>query len=377
MSMKTSIKSIVASFILFLVSPLLAQDLMPCRNDSGLFGYCDKNRNTVIEHNYYDALDFIDGHAAVLNGDKWGIINESGNWMVQPTYDEVYNCQNVPDQILVRSEDKWSLINAYGVQMTHEYEVKFPWYEFELDGQVALFNADTWFSVIRKGKWGIVDLQDHVKIPFDYQYTRVIRKDVGGMRKVVSVVLKQKDKYAWQRMDAGAATGFEFDQFLGEYAEFLFFRKGSESTILNSITGEKVRDAGRSYFNLIDDEDSAGLVNSIGRIIVPFKYHIVDISKVQMHAVFGFRDALGLSDLIGNVLLPAEYVDIKEITSSPATIAVKNQEGKVAVMAIEGKNIRSITDFKYDYAVPDDGKIRIRIGNKFGYVSFDGVETWN
>lgn len=375
--MKTSNKYATTLLIIFLTSPLFAQVIKPCRNDSGLFGYCDKDGKTVIEHKYYDALDFIDGHAAVLNGDKWGIINESGNWMVEPIYDEVYNCENVPDQILVKVEDKWSLINAYGIQMTHEYEVRSPWYEFELEGPNAAFHKDTWFSVIRKGKWGIVDLQDHVKIPFDYQYTRVIRKVVDGKRMVVSVVLKQKDKYAWQRVDAGAATGFEYDQFLGEYAEFLFFRKGTESVILNSISGEKVRDAGRSYFNLIDDEDSAGLVNSVGRIIVPFKYHIVDISKVQMHAVFGFRDALGLSDLIGNVLLPPEYVEIREIVSSPATIAVKNQEGKVAIMAIEGKTARPITEFKYDYAVPDNGKIRIKMGNKLGFVSFEGVETWN
>jgi hypothetical protein len=375
--MKTSISASFIILILCLTSPLLAQTLSPCRNDSGLYGYCDKEGNTVLEHKYYDALDFIDGHAAVLNGDRWGIIGESGNWMVQPTYDEVYNCENVPDQILVKTGDKWSLINAYGIQMTHEYEVKSPWYEFELEGPVASFHMDTWLSVIRKSKWGIIDIQDHVKIPFDYQYTRVIRKTIAGERKVVSIILKQKDKYAWQRTDAKAATGFEFDQFLGEYAEFLFFRNGTESQIINGITGERVKDAGRNYFNLIDDEDSAGLVSAAGRIIVPFKYHIVDISKVQMHVVFGFRDALGLSDLLGNILLKPEFVDIKEISTSPATIAVKNQDGKVAVMAIEGKTTRPITDFKYDYAVPDDGRIRIKMGDKFGYLSFSGEETWN
>jgi hypothetical protein len=375
--MKTSISLPFIVVILFLTHSAYTQGLTPCRNSSGLFGYCDKSGKAVIEHKYYDALDFIDGHAAVLNGEKWGIISESGNWMVQPTYDEVYNCKNVPDQILVKTGEKWSLINAYGIQLTHEYEVKSPWYEFELEGPTASFYENTWFSVIKKGKWGIVDLHDQIKIPFEYQYTRVIRKTVDGERKVVSLILKQKDKYAWQRTDAKAATGFEFDQFLGEYSDYLFFRKGEESQIINGITGERVKDAGRSYFNLIDDEDSAGLVNSVGRIIVPFKYHIVDISKVQMHAVFGFRGALGLSDLIGNIILPPQFEDIREITASPATVAVKNKEGKVAVLAIEGKTARAITEYKYDYAVHDDGRIRIKMGNKFGYLSFSGEETWN
>jgi hypothetical protein len=355
----------------------LAQHLTPCRDDSGLYGYCDKAGNTVIAHEYYDALDFIDGHAAVLKDDKWGIINESGKWMVQPKYDEVYNCSNLPDQILVKTGENWSLINAYGIQMTHEYQVRHPWYEFEIAGTVAEFQPNTWFSVIKKDKWGVIDINDHVKIPFNYQFARVIRKEVAGQRGVVSIILKEKDKYAWQRVDAKAATGFEFDQFMGEYAEFLFFRKGTEYHILNAITGERVRDAGRSYFNLIDDEDSAGLVNTTGRIIVPFKYHIVDISKVQMHAVFGFRNTLGLSNLTGNVLLEPIYQDIREVSSNPALVAVKGQDGKMALVALESASARFVTEFKYDYITSDNGRLRIKMGPKLGYLSTSGEETWN
>jgi len=354
-----------------------AQLLTPCRNDSGLYGYCDKQGKAVIAHQYYDALDFIDGHAAVQQEDKWGIINESGKWMVPPKYDEVYNCTNVPDQILVKTGDLWSLINAYGIQMMHEYEVKWPWYEFELSGNTAEFQQNTWFAVIRKEKWGVVDINDQIKIPFNYQFARVIRKEVAGQKGVVSLILKEKDKYAWQRVDAKAATGFVYDQFMGEYDDFLFFRKGAEYHILNAITGERVRDAGRSYFNLIDDEDSAGLVNTVGRIIVPFKYQTVDVSRVAMHAVFGFYDELGLSDFTGKVLLQPIYKDIREITSNPALISVKNQEGKIAIAAIEGPSVRFLSEFKYDYALPDKDRIRVKAGTQLGYVSYSGVETWN
>lgn len=370
-------KQLLVVLALGLCQVSFAQLLTPCRDDSGLYGYCDKQGKAVIAHQYYDALDFIDGHAAVLQEDKWGIINESGKWMVQPKYDEVYNCTNLPDQILVNVAGNWSLINGYGIQMTHEYQVRFPWYEFELHGTFAEFQPNTWFSVIKKDKWGIIDINDQVKIPFNYQYSRVIRKEVAGQKGVVSIVLKEKDKYAWQRVDAKAATGFVYDQFMGEYADFLFFRKGTEYHILNAITGERVRDAGRSYFNLMDDEDSAGLVNTVGRIIVPFKYEVVDVSRVAMHAAFGFRDQLGLADLTGKVLLEPIYQDIREISASPALVAVKNQEGKVAIAALEGSTARFLSEFKYDYALPDNGRVRVKMGTKLGYVSYAGQETWN
>lgn len=351
--------------------------LEPCRNNQGLYGFCDKTGKAVIDYQFFDALEFIDGHAAVLKEDKWGIINESGNWMVQPVYDEVYNCTNLPDQILVMTAGKWSLVNAYGIQMTHEYEVGSPWYEFDLDGQQALFNANSWFAVIKKGKWGVIDVNDQVKIPFQFEWARVLRRPVDGVKKPVSVITKRDGKYAWQRLDAQAATGYDFDQFMGEYDDFLFFRKGNTGQIINSITGETVRDAGRPYFNLIDAEDSAGLVNSVGRIIVPFKYRTVDISRVQMHAVVGEPYALGLMDLSGKMLLEPIYQDIREITSSPALVAVKNTDGKVAVFVLGQGLAEPLTEFKYDYAIDDGGRIRMKIGNRFGYLTYQGEESWN
>jgi len=351
-----------------------SQTLEPCRGDSGLYGYCDGNGQMIIDYQYYDALEFVDGHAAVLKEDKWGIINESGHWMVKPAYDEVVNCVNVPGQILVREEDNWFFVNSYGIQMTHEFEVRSPWHEFDLEGTEAYFSEDTWFAVIRKGKWGVIDVHDQVKMSFNYQWTRVVRREIAGRQGVVALIMKERDKYAWQRVDATAATGFDFDQYLGEYENYLFFMEGAKPVILNAISGERVFQTSREYFNLIDDEDSVGLVNSAGKIIVPFRYQYVDIGSIDGFALFGSRSSKGLSALNGKVLLKDVYKDIKLV--APTTLAVKNQEGKVALIAIQSAGIRNVTSFKYDYAVKDGDRIRMKMGSKLGYVTSTGVETW-
>ncbi len=363
--------------VFFFSIQLICQDLEPCRNDNGLYGYCDANGRTVIPHAYYDALDFIDGHAAVLVEDKWGIINDSGHLLVPPTYDEVINCVNVPDQILVRVDEKWHFVNSYGIQLTNEYEVKAPWFEFELNGQEAHFEESAWFSFIKKGKWGIVDIQDNVKIPFAYEWTRVIHREIAGRTGVVSLILKEKGKYAWQRVDAKAATGFDFDEYLGEYENNLFFKMGNKAVALDAISGARVEGFNRDYFNLIDAEDSVGVVSASGKIIIPFKYEIADIGKVQNYVVFGNRDQLGIADLYGNVLLSPNYTDIKGLSIDPPMIAARNSENQVAVFLLEGEKPEKITDFKYNYAVKDGDQIRISIDNKTGYLSTSGVESWN
>lgn len=356
---------------------LLSQDLEPCRDDSGLFGFCDKSGNTVIKHAYYDALDFIDGHAAVQVEDKWGIINDSGHMLVQPTYDEVLNCMNVPDQILVRVEDKWHFVNSYGIQMTSEYEVQAPWYEFELNGPDAQFHENTWFSVIKKGKWGIIDIHDNVKMPFAFQWTRVIRRQVAGQTGVVSILLKEKGKYAWQRVDAKAATGFDFDEYLGEYQNNLFFKMDNRAVAIDAISGQRIENFERDYYNLIDAEDSVGLVSAAGKIIVPFKYEFADIGRLENHVVFGNYEKLGIADLEGNVLLKPEFKDIKGLSVDPPMVAVKNQNDQVAVISLVGETPRNITDFKYKFAVKDGDQIRISQGSRMGFLSKDGVESWN
>ncbi len=78
----------------------------------------------------------------------------------------------------------------------------------------------------------------------------------------------------------------------------------------------------------------------------------------------------------GNVLLPPNYKDIRGLTTSPKTVSVKAQDGKVSIMAIEGSSMRKITSFKYDFAVMDGDQIKVKIGDKFGYVTTSGTENW-
>jgi len=357
----------------------MAQKLEPCRNDSGLFGFCDTSTGeVVITHQYFDALEFIGGHAAVQIEDKWGIINEEGNILVEPQYDEVYNCVNTIDQILVQSDGKWFFINSFGIQLTRQYEVRAPWHVFELNGKDATFPGGTWFGVSQNEKWGIVDINDEVKIPFDYDWTRVIRREIAGKREVVSFILKKDEKYAWQRADAGAATGFEYDRYLGEYQDFLFFHKNGQPEILNAISGDRVQNTNRNTFNLIDDEDSVGLVDGLGRIIVPFRYDKVDIGSVPGYAVAGNYRTVGLYSISGKQLLADKYEDIKVVKNDTTNlvIAVRNKEDKVAVMELKGNTTEPITDFIYDYAVEDDGRIKIKRNDKIGYLTLSGEEQW-
>ena len=59
----------------------------------GLYGYIDKDGSNVINAKWSDARPFAEGLAAVFSDDedgKWGIINKSGKYVVEPKYDAAY-----------------------------------------------------------------------------------------------------------------------------------------------------------------------------------------------------------------------------------------------------------------------------------------------
>ena len=51
--------------------------------------FIDSNGNIVISSSFDMAYDFIEGRAAVSIGDKWGLINQNGEFVIPPIYDDL------------------------------------------------------------------------------------------------------------------------------------------------------------------------------------------------------------------------------------------------------------------------------------------------
>jgi hypothetical protein len=52
----------------------------------GLWGYLDRMGRVVIEPQFGEAMDFLDGAAAVAREEKWGLIDRRGAWLVEPRF---------------------------------------------------------------------------------------------------------------------------------------------------------------------------------------------------------------------------------------------------------------------------------------------------
>lgn len=66
---------------------LLIEDLAAFEKD-GKWGFVDNKGNVVIEPQYDEAKSFRHGYAAVRRGDVWGFINRSNEMIIEPEFEE-------------------------------------------------------------------------------------------------------------------------------------------------------------------------------------------------------------------------------------------------------------------------------------------------
>lgn len=82
-------------------------------DDSGAWGYIDKQGRMAIAPAYTEALPFQNGLAAVSQGNLWGYIDTKGRWVIQPRFSTATGF-NAEGTALAEEEDRDVLIDRQG-----------------------------------------------------------------------------------------------------------------------------------------------------------------------------------------------------------------------------------------------------------------------
>ena len=147
----------------------------------GKYGYLDKNFQKKTEFVYDEATVVFEGIGAVRQNDKWALIKRNGELLTEFIYDDVVlNSKGICSlhkMIAVKQGETYFFVNEDGQRISDQsYEaVK----AFEIDGMCA---------VCMDGKWGYIDREENVMIPYTYEeaksfsngYAAVCKNGVWG-----------------------------------------------------------------------------------------------------------------------------------------------------------------------------------------------------
>ncbi len=354
---------------------------------------------------------------AVYAQDKWGVINQDGEEVIIPSYQEM---------IIIPNEEKDVFICTYDINdQTGEYKTKainskneeiFTGY----DKVEAIDNIDKdnnlWYEkdvlkVNKNGKYGLIDLNGKEILPIEYDEITVL----DGMEN--SIIIKKGDKIGLVN-DNGSAiidTNYKEIKALGDsYKEGYITvdekgKYGVVSTTKKQILENKYDEIFPVYlkdYYLVKENGTKELVNSNGEVVLDKGFD--DIKSATTNGVIFNKDNLyGEMSLSGEITLEPKYQELKEVKKG---IYIAKKDDKYGIIDNVGNeqlafdytgmtynekaNLFFAEDAEYKTSLidevynikatgilsevnTDDGYIRMRLDDDYKYFDLKGEETSN
>ncbi|MBD79550.1 MAG: hypothetical protein CL840_11585 [Crocinitomicaceae bacterium] len=99
--------------VLLTITSLNAQEYLAAVNQNGKWGYVNTSCEFVIEPIYQKAKSFKENkYAVVQKGEKWGAIDAQGNVVVEIKYTDIGHFNN--GMFAVKMGDRWGYVDASG-----------------------------------------------------------------------------------------------------------------------------------------------------------------------------------------------------------------------------------------------------------------------
>lgn len=350
-------------------------------------------------------------YIAVYENDKWGVIDNKGNVIIKPSYDEMIIIPNKNKDVFVCTYDvnydnetyKTKVLNAEGKEILTDYP--------NVEVLENVENSKIWYEkdilkIEKNGKYGLIDFSgkevlapeyDNISVLSGIEKSLVLEKDgkkgifstssreiivpvqyseVSSLTKNYEngyVVKNEEGKYGVISIDKQIVVDVKYDEVKNIYGNNTYVVRNDKTMEVIDTTGKVLLDKG---FDSIEDINLSNLT-----IIKDSKYGVISID--------------------GTSIIPAEYEDLKYISNN---YFIAKKDGKYGVISntneakidfvyenmsyineagfIEAENENYTTDIytsnlekKLENVIISDlnienGYLRVRKGNEYEYYNF-------
>lgn len=295
-----------------------------------------KQREKVTKNYQYFAL---------YAQNKWGVINQDGDEVIIPSYQEM---------IIIPNEEKDVFVCTYDIdEQTGTYKTKainskneeiFTAYEQveaidNIDKNNNLWYEKNILKVSKNGKYGLIDLNGKELLPIEYDEITVL----DGMEN--SIIIKKDGK-----------VGLVNDN----------------GSILIEVNYKDIRALGETYkdgYITIDEAGKYGVVSATKKQILENKYDEIMPVYLKDYYLIKEGEKKEVIDSNGNVILDSGFDDIKSATTNGVIFIKNNLYGEISTSA-------EITlDAKYqDLKEVKDGIYIAKQNDKYGIIDNVGNE---
>lgn len=277
---------------------------------------------------------------------KFGVINNSGETVINAEYDEIISIPNNSKPIFVCTYDvndeegtyKTKVINAENNVLLTDYE------KIEAvdnhDSKQNIWYEDNILRVSKNGKYGLIDFEGKEIIPCDYD-------EILALASVRNEFLIKKAGNTGLVNEKGQTI------IPTQYKAILTLKEGYNSEYI-----------------IVNEDNKYGVINTTGTVLVEPKYD--DVKYVNSSTMFAIKEA-GVWKLFNtensNIIIDGGYDDIVEAKNDSITIV---KEGKYGIIDAnkEEKVTPQYDDLKYVFSIYYIAKK----DGKFGIINLENEE---
>ncbi len=305
---KLNLKKVASVIVAILVIILVIVSIVKLLKDDN-----KKEINTVVS--YY----------SVYSNGKYGVINNNGDIVIEPTFEELVVIPNNSKPIFIciydindtTGEYKTKVLNNENQEILTGYDKVEAIDNFDLNKNI--WYEDNVLRVSKNGKYGIIDFNGKEILPCEYD-------EITALKGVKNNFIVNKD----QKVGLVNEQGQEI--IATKYNKILALTENYSNQYI-----------------VVDENNNYGLISTSGKLIIEPKYE--DIKYLKSQTIFAVKEAGDWKavDLDGEVVVEG-YDNITEAFSD-SIIVVKN--GKYGVLATSGeiKIDPSYEELKYAFSI--------------------------
>ena len=296
----------------------------------------DKEQGKIVSKDYVVAF----------KDDKWGVIDNQGNTVIDPSYAEMIVIPNSKNDVFLCTYDvdynsgtyKTKALNSKNEEIFKEYS-KVEAIQ-NIDDNSNIWYENNVVKVEKDGKYGLINLSGKELLPCEYEEITAVE----GIKNALKVLKDGKCGVVDSEGKVILKTEYADVKNLGEDIKDGFIIKADDSKygvvnysgelILDAIYDEVLKIHGNEMF-LVMKSGQQVLVKNDGTEILKNGFdEITDILKNQESgAIFKKNNKYGIMKLTGETQLQEKYEDLKE--AKTGTFIAK-ENGKYGIIDIDG-----------------------------------------
>lgn len=292
----------------------------------------------------------IKSYFPVYTNKKWGVIDNNGNIVIEPEYEEYIIIPNNKKDLFICTYDveydkktyKTKVINANNDEIISGYDKIQPVYNYDKGNNI--FFDDNVLSVEKDNKYGLVDYTGKVLLNCEYDGIEAVK----GIEN--SLIIKKEDKVGLADDEGKVIVQPEYKEIksIGDNYQngYITINSKNKYGVLdftgNQVLENKYDDISQIYCNnmyIVEKNNKYELIKKSGETVLK---DFDSIKSINDENIIVKKDGkYGIKNTSGKELVPAKYQDL-EYTFSNYYIAKK--DGKYGIIDTANKQM-----LKFEY----------------------------